>query len=299
MNRLCSLAAAVALLGPSTQALAQLTPDRYLAASSQAPDLVMPTEPSALNLFSSPRMALYRPEGAGPFPAVVLHHQCGGLRDGKNLPMLNWAKEAVSRGYVALVLDSLSSRSVDTVCFGAKGGVNFARGLKDALLAAEHLKKLSFVDPTRIGFSGYSWGGGVGLLASSQTAAAALNMALPFSAVVAFYPPCHIVPPNGTPAYDLVVATIHTPLLVLMGERDTETPPRECVALLAPQKNAGAPIEWHIYPEDGHCWDCDNLDGYRKVVRGGVAVQYRYSRQATRDSADRVFDFLGKHALPK
>jgi dienelactone hydrolase len=75
-----------------------------MAASSQAPDLILPDVPSSLGMFSTPKMGLYRPEGTGPFPALVLHHQCSGLREGKNTSMLNWAKEAVSRGYVVLML---------------------------------------------------------------------------------------------------------------------------------------------------------------------------------------------------
>ncbi len=55
-------------------------------------------------------MALYKPEGAGPFPALVLLHQCAGLGDGRrfqNVSMLDWAKEAVARrlaGEIALAL---------------------------------------------------------------------------------------------------------------------------------------------------------------------------------------------------
>ena len=68
------------------------------------------------------------------------------------MAILGWAKEAVSRGYVALVLDSLGPRRVDTVCYGANGGVNFPRGVRDALQAAEHLRKLPYVDRDRVAF---------------------------------------------------------------------------------------------------------------------------------------------------
>ncbi len=53
-----------------------------LFAASQAKDLEFPVEASGISLFTTPRMALYKAEGAGPFPALVLHHQCGGLGDG-------------------------------------------------------------------------------------------------------------------------------------------------------------------------------------------------------------------------
>jgi dienelactone hydrolase len=299
MHRKLTAGLLILLCFESAAVFAQLTtPERFLNAASQAKDLEFPTEPSGFSFFSSPRFALYKPEGTGPFPAIVLHHQCGGLRNAsgswQNMSMLGWAKEAVGRGYVALVLDSLGPRGVDTVCMGAKGGVNFARGLKDALQAAEHLRKLSFVDRNRVAFAGYSWGAGVGLLASSKKAVGWLNQAERFNAVVSFYPPCYIVPPNRTPPYELVLTEIDRPLLVLMAERDNETPPEECVSRLAPQRTAGAPIEWHVYPEATHCWDCENLDGFRKTNARGTAVTYRYDKNATKDSAQRMFTFIEK-----
>ena len=59
-------------------ALAQ-TSDPLLAGASRAKDLEFPAKPSRLSFFSTPEMALYKPDGPGPFPALVLHHQCGGL----------------------------------------------------------------------------------------------------------------------------------------------------------------------------------------------------------------------------
>ena len=288
----------ILLFCKSALVFAQLTPERYLSAASQAKDIEFPTESSSFSFFSSPRLALYESEGAGPFPASVLHHQCGGLRSAngrwQNMSMLGWAKEAVARGFVVLLLDSLGPRSVDTVCMGATGGVNFARGLKDALQAAAHLRRLDFVDNNRVAFAGYSWGAGVGLLASSKKAVVALNQTERFNAIVSFYPPCYIVPPNRTPSYELVLTEIDRPLLVLMGDRDNETPPEECVSRLAPMKAAGAPIEWHVYPETTHCWDCENLNGSRKVDGRGTSVVYYYSDNTTKDSAQRMFSFIEK-----
>ena len=117
-NRLAAAAFPLLLFNWAV-ALAQ-TAGGLLGASSKAKDLELPAEPSRLSFFSSPRMALYKPEGQGPFPAIVLHHQCSGLGNPRwqNVSMLNSAKEAVGRGYVALLIDSLGPRGVDTVCMG-------------------------------------------------------------------------------------------------------------------------------------------------------------------------------------
>ena len=64
-----------------------------------------------------------------------------------------------------------------------------------------------------------------------------------------------------------------------MGERDTETPPAECVPKLEVARTAGAPVEWHVYPEATHCWDCKNLDGFSKTDFRGNQVVYQYDKK--------------------
>jgi dienelactone hydrolase len=225
----------------------------------------------------------------------VLVHQCGGLGTRKpNESMLTWAKEAVARGYVALLIDSLGSRGVDTVCYGPKGGVVFARGVRDALQAAEHLQKFDFVDKKRIALAGYSWGAMVGVLASSARWSGNALPGVRFAAAVAFYPGCFTLRPPTTAAYEIVQPDIDRPLLVLMGGQDTETPADECVAKLGVAKAAGAPVEWHVYPQATHCWDCKHLDGFSKTDVRGTSVTYRYSMDYTTDSLQRMFQFLDR-----
>ena len=210
------------------------------------------------------------------------------------MAVLGWAKEAVSRGYVALVLDSLVPRSVDTVCMGAKGGINFPRGVRDAHQAAQHLRTLPYVDSNRIGFVGFTWGGMVGLLSAAAAWRNALSAGSRFGAIMAFYPGCvEIRPANGRP-YQVVNSDIDVPTLVLMGKQDFETPPDECTARLESVKANGGPVEWHLYPGAAHCWDCQNLNRFRKTDFSGTSVEYRYDGDVSKDSADRMFGFFEK-----
>jgi dienelactone hydrolase len=267
-----------------------------LAQMPMAKDLQFPAEPVAPAAVDRPQMALFKPEGAGPFPALVLLHQCGGLGARKpNESMLGWAKDAVARGYVALLVDSLGPRGVDSVCYGPKGGVIFTRGVKDALQAAEHLRKFDFVDQKRIALAGYSWGAMVGVLASSARWSGNALPGTRFAATVAFYPGCFNIRPPTAAAYEIVQPDIDRPLLVLMGQQDTETPAEECVAKLGAAKAAGAPVEWHVYPQATHCWDCRSLDGYSKTDARGNSVSYRYNAEYTADSAQRMFQFLERN----
>lgn len=288
---------AAALLWAAASPAQTATAEALRAAAGQAPALAFPAEPSSLSFFSSPQMALYKPEGAGPFPALVLLHQCGGLGSAgrwQNLAMLDWARKAVARGYVALLVDALGPRGVDSVCFGPKNGVNFATGLRDALQAARHLRGFDFVDGARVALAGYSWGAMVGVLASGRTWAEALGPGQRFAAAVSFYPGCFTVRPPGRTPYEIVQPDIDRPLLVLLGGRDTETPADECLSRLGPLRERGAPLEWQVYPEATHCWDCRNLHGYSKTDVRGNHVTYSYDSSITDDSERRMFEFLDR-----
>jgi len=134
----------------------------------------------------------------------------------------------------------------------------------------------------------------VAVLASSQRWGTFLAPGNRFAAAVAFYPGCFTIQPAAGGSYEIVNPDIDRPLLVLMGERDTETPSAECVPKLEAARTAGAPVEWHVYPDATHCWDCKNLDGLSKVDVRGSQVVYRYDRDVTGDSARRMFEFLEK-----
>src|SRR5439155_21464561 len=58
---------------------------------------------------------LAKPEGAGPFPAVIALHGCGGMPDTKKQKL---AHELVAWGYVILLVDSFATRGIDHACTG-------------------------------------------------------------------------------------------------------------------------------------------------------------------------------------
>ncbi len=258
-----------------------------------APDLVLPNTAETVDQLASPRMALLKPPGSGPFPAIVLMHQCAGL----NAAVVAWARAAVSRGNVVLLVDSLGPRNVKSVCFGPRNGVNFFRGVRDALQAAEHLRKQSYVDSKRVAFVGFSWGAMVGLLTASSHYVGALKLGSGFAAVASFYPGCFRITPKEQPPFDLVNPDISRPLLVLMGDADTETPATECIDKFDALKRSGIPVEWHLYPGATHCWDCLQLDGFSKIDVRGHHVEYHFRQDLTDDSRRRLFEFLDR-AMP-
>jgi len=284
--RTLTLCALLVFLLPSW-ALAQFD---IRAAANQAPDLTFPEAPRTPGPYSSLEMAIYKPDGAGPFPALVLVHTCGGLRP----EIQDWAKHALERGYVAFVIDSLGPRGVKSVCI-PPSPVNIWRGVKDAFQALEHLQRFDFVDQSRVGLMGFSWGGMVGLLASSRSVAATFSSKR-FASVASFYPACYFSTARG--AVEFLRPDTDRPTLVLMGELDNETPPADCLPRLETLKGKGAPVSWHLYPKTTHCWDCASLDNLTKTDFQGNRVTYRYDSAVTRDSARRAFEFLASPASP-
>ena len=270
--------------------------DAAYRAATIAADLTVPADAEAAAKLTSPRMALLKPAGEGPFPAIVIMHQCSGLKEA----VVSWAHKMVAQHYAVLLVDSLGPRGVLSVCYGPENGVNLFRGARDALQAAEHLRRQPFVDASRVALVGFSWGAMVGLMADSQHYVKALKAGLGFKAVVSFYPGCfRIFPPNGRPPLDTLNDDIAHPLLVLMGEADTETPASDCIEKLERLRNASAPVDWHLYPQATHCWDCEQLNGLSKVDIRGHRVEYHFRQDVTQDSEDRLFAFLDRTMLRK
>jgi dienelactone hydrolase len=235
---------------------------------------------------------IWKPAGDGPFPAVVIHHSCGGIRP----EIWDWATRAVKEGYVVLVLDSLGPRGVKLNCMPPTA-VSIPRGVKDAFQALAHLQKLPIVDPKRIVHLGFSWGAMVGELASSAEVAALLSPASRFAGVAAAYPMCHF---PGTPSlprpFDYLRQDTDKPLLLLLAADDTEAPVSYCMPRLESLRAKSAPVSSHVYPDTTHCWDCSSMDNFRKTDFQGNAVVYRYNKETTEDSAKRVFEFFARVA---
>jgi dienelactone hydrolase len=106
---------------------------------------------------------LLKPDGGGPFPAVIIVHDCSGLGPRSSGAPLRWAQELVPQGYVTLIPDSFTPRGFpDGVCTVSGNQVNVVNGwvrARDAYGALAALRKLPYVDGKRIGIMGGSHGG--------------------------------------------------------------------------------------------------------------------------------------------
>ncbi|PYM47808.1 MAG: hypothetical protein DME16_12230 [Candidatus Rokuibacteriota bacterium] len=98
---------------------------------------------------------LYKPDGRGPFPALVLLHGCQGVVR-QTQTWAHWLRE---RGYVALVMDSFGPRNDPADCKGEDDSGPSTARFDDAIGALRYLQAQPFVIPDRVASFGWSQGG--------------------------------------------------------------------------------------------------------------------------------------------
>jgi dienelactone hydrolase len=206
---------------------------------------------------------LSKPDGPGPFPAVVIVHDCSGLGPRSSGAPGRWAKELVRRGYVVLLPDSFTTRGFpDGVCTDAsrrRDDVSPARRVRDAYAALAHLRALPYVDGAHVGLMGGSHGGSTTLASmiapESDADLLAKDRRVGFAAAVALYPGC--VASRRTWSNPGVYHPV-APLLILIGEKDDWTPAEPCRRLTEAAQHAGFPVTIKIYPGAFHSFDSSN-----------------------------------------
>ncbi|HXF66599.1 MAG TPA: dienelactone hydrolase family protein [Burkholderiales bacterium] len=238
---------------------------------------------------------MFRPRGAGPFPALVLLHGCGGFytREGYvTASYRDWLERLAAAGYVALLVDSFNPRGYRSICELQKRPILVHRErVADAYAAAAWLAREPYVAPDRIGLIGWS-NGASGTLYGLRPE----NQRQPgFRAGVAFYPGCGALARSETPYRP------YAPLLVLAGEADDWTPVAPCVALTAIAKEQGAAMQIVTYPGAHHSFDRIDLPvRFRPEVRNPNRPEGRGATvgghpEARADALERVFEFLARH----
>lgn len=230
--------------------------------------------------------SVYIPDGAGPFPAVVLAHGCGGI--GKR--ETNWANFLKARGYLALILDSFTTRSISEVCTAPR--LTLADRAGDAFGALKYLQSQTNVDKNRIGLMGFSHGAMTVLTTFSETTPFPLGNAPQFAAATALYPDCL------TNEVDVTV-----PLLIQSGERDDWTAAAPCQAKAATRRSEGYPVEIEVYADALHAFDNTELPQH---YYGGswlnvnkpkycCGASVGYSAAATAKAEQATEQFFAKH----
>jgi dienelactone hydrolase len=223
---------------------------------------------------------LAKPDGAGPFPAVVGLHGCAGMHDTTKQKL---ADQLVAWGYVVLLVDSYATRGIEHACTWT-ASATFVRRRPDAYGALDFLGTQTFVDRQRVAAVGFSAGAWVALAVAEPNSLelfGAPDSKLRFRAAVAFYPPC-----EGATARPPVI-----PTLIFVGALDDWTPAADCTDKIASWGSDGPPIELVVYPGAYHGFY------YQYLQPGRIAFEHwlEYNGPAADDATNRLHRFLDRY----
>ncbi len=218
--------------------------------------------PATLQPLLRPHDTVYRPDGAGPFPAVVLLHGCLGVRSKD----ARWAEALRDQGYVALVVDSMTGRGLTTIDQrrGVCQGMTLWGGTRAADVAASlaYLRTLPYVDGARLGVIGFSHGAWAAL---DFLAGASDDDVRGLHAVVGFYPYCGMASRARWRGWHVDV-----PALLLLAADDRMVSTSQCESLAERASAGGRSVSLTVYPHVGHSFDWRPSpatdDAHRKVA---------------------------------
>jgi dienelactone hydrolase len=237
---------------------------------------------------------LFRPEGAGPFPAVIALHGCAGFRkkDGTlGARDADWVARLTAAGFLVLFPDSFGSRGAGAQCKVRERTIMaYRERVEDSFAALSYLQ--SRADVKRDAISLLGWSNGAGTVLYLLRNAAASGDSKGFAKAIAFYPGCRRLVERGNWRTEV-------PLLILIGEADDWTPAAPCRALVDAARGSGQPVSIVTYPGAYHDFDHPDLKLRRRTgltyTPDGSGVAHIGADPAAREDArKRVLEFLAR-----
>jgi dienelactone hydrolase len=267
--------------------------------SFAAKKLLFEKAPKELSSFSSIRNAVFAPSknSNNVGRALVISPTCDGLRsDGKtNGDYRAWIKFFVNEGYTVLMLDHYNQRNIDGPSNGC--GMDYKRKLItnydlpiDVLDAVEHLSVMPGVDKNKIFAIGFSLGTMANAYVASKNWYETFgDKRLRPRAAGGLYGACLM-----GPAKRVLNTDVDIPVFWLMGSKDIETPPSDCLPIIKGiEDRKETKIYWHIYEGATHCWDCASKNGHSRYMPwNGKTTTYIYNSKYAKDSMQRALDFF-------
>jgi len=196
---------------------------------------------------------LYRPDGAGPFPAIVALHDCGGI-DGRPAATAQlygeWAKLLVADGFVVIFPDSFGSRGLRSQCGVRLPAIRSSSDrVTDAEATRHWLQAQPYVRPDRISLLGWSSGGSAALW-TVRPNAVPHDGGPDFRSAVALYPGCHRLRETAWSA--------RVPTLILTGSADDWKLASTCQQMVSGARGRSARVEIIVYAGAHHEFDRAN-----------------------------------------
>jgi dienelactone hydrolase len=239
------------------------------------------------------KAVVYRPEGAGPFPAVIAMHDCSGLTNVSGTiasKYRDWAQLLVRDGFVVLFPESYGSRGLGNQCTARNRPVRPDRErVADANASRRWLGQQPDVRADRISLLGWSNGGSSVLWTVRPQRKS--DDKPDFRSAVALYPGCRRL--------DSTAWSARVPTLILIGAADDVTSPQDCEHMVAGAKGRSARISVMVYSGAFHDFDHPNRPlqvrtGYAVSADGSGRIHTGTNAAARADSLKRVPQWLAK-----
>ncbi len=213
---------------------------------------------------------LYRPEGVGPYPAIVDLHGCNGIWPVRSKP---WVGHYLEWGMAVLQVDSFEPRGFSNIC-GSLFAVPTWHRARDAHGAKRWLAQQTWVQPQQIYLTGFSHGATTVLLALDDE----LNEEAPFAGAIAISPWCLDTLRNS-----------HTDLLILIGDLDSWTPAHRCEVMtqVRPER-----VQLVVYEGAYHSFDAPGVQGI--YLNNRVEHNARAAQAAVRQAHEFFRQQLGR-----
>lgn len=194
------------------------------------------------------------PEGAGPFPSLVVIQHAGGVDEFVRA----MADRFAAAGYLVVSPELYHRQDPESGedPLTRMGRLRDAEVVADVNAAVEHTKGLAEADAGRMGITGFCMGGRVAYLMAAH------NRSL--RAAVVFYGGNIMVPWGEGPAPFELSERIECPVLGLFGQEDANPSPDDVAKLDAELTRLGKAHEFHSYPGAGHAFMHFQRESYRE-----------------------------------
>lgn len=215
-----------------------------------------------------------KPEGEGPFPAVVLLSHCGGAYS--DSMARDWPAYLKGLGYASFTVDTYGPRGAST-CEGFGGFERWAWMRDDAYHALDHLAGLPDIDGSRVAVMGFS-DGAIAInsnIVGNPTKSAEGNK---FKAAIAMYGHCKAL---------LHLGKNDIPLTIIVGENDRKV---VLSCKVAAHKHPG--VNLYVFEDTYHAFDQRQHTSLLHDSHGNPML---YSSSATEKARRLTRDFLAQH----
>jgi len=236
---------------------------------------------------------LVKPDGPGPFPAIVALHGCEGLTLSTGALAIryqDWADRLTRAGFALLFPDSYGSRHLGGQCRTRATAHIERERMKDAEAAREWLQAQGLAKPNHVSLLGWS-SGAVGVLWAVRPRARPRDGKPDFRSAAVLYPACRRL--------DNAAWAARIPTLILAGGADDVVSAHACEQMVAHAYGRSARVKIVVYPGASHDFDhprraLQQRSGYVYSTSGTGRVHTGTNSAARADALRRVPQWLAR-----